>query len=117
MIAMFGYSLSVSAHYEKLLNDIEKDSVIAYELVQDQSKTILVQDDAIGQQKSAITEQGQIINKLIMILNQQKVQIEYQSRIIQELVDRLRAGSLLPDELPDNGKGRSEANWISDETL
>ena len=52
-----------------------------------------------------------------MILNQQKAQIEYQNQVIQELVNRLRANGLLPDELPNDGKGRSEANWISDETL
>ena len=117
MIAMFGYSLSLSAKYEKLLNDLEKDSVEAYGLVQDQSETILLQDGAIQKQNDALTEQGQIINRLVMILNQQKAQIEYQNQIIQELVNRLRANGLLPDALPNNGKGRSEANWISDETL
>lgn len=117
MIAMFGYSLSISTKYEKLLNDFEKDSVEAYGLVQDQSETILSQDNLIGKQDDALTEQGQIINKLVIILNQQKAQIEYQNKVIQELVNRLRANGLLPDELPNNGKGRSEANWISDETL
>ena len=117
MIAMFGYSLSLSAKYEKLLNDLEKDTVEAYGLVEDQSETILLQNDAIEKQNVALTEQGQIINRLVMILNQQKAQIEYQNQVIQELVNRLRANGLLPDELPNNGKGRSEANWISDETL
>ena len=117
MIAMFGYSLSLTAKYEKLLDDLEKDAVEGYELVQEQSQTILLQNDAIDKQNAALTEQGQIINKLVMILNQQKAQIEYQNQVIQELVNRLRANGLLPDELPNNGKGRSEANWISDETL
>jgi len=117
MIAMFGYSLSLSAKYEKLLNDLEQDTVVGYELVQEQSQTILVQESAIEQQNNAITEQGQLINRLVTILNQQKAQIEYQNRVIQELVNRLQEGGLLPDELPNNGKGRSEANWISDETL
>ena len=117
MIAMFGYSLSLSAKYEKLLNDLEKDTVEAYGLVEDQSETILLQNDAIEKQNVALTEQGQIINRLVMILNQQKAQIEYQNQVIQELVNRLRANGLLPDELPNDGKGRSEANWISDETL
>jgi len=117
MIAMFGYSLSLSAKYEKLLNDLEQDAVVGYELVQEQSQTILVQESAIEQQNNAITEQGQLINRLVTILNQQKAQIEYQNRVIQELVNRLQEGGLLPDELPNNGKGRSEANWISDETL
>jgi len=117
MIAMFGYSLSISAKYEKLLNDLEQDAVVGYELVQEQSQTILVQESAIEQQNNAITEQGQIINRLVAILNQQKAQIEYQNQVIQELVNRLRANGLLPDELPNSGKGRSEANWISDETL
>ena len=117
IIAMFGYSLSLSAKYEKLLGDLEKDAAEGYELVQEQSETILLQNDAIEKQNAALTEQGQIINKLVMILNQQKAQIEYQNQVIQELVNRLRANGLLPDELPNDGKGRSEANWISDETL
>tara|TARA_R100000808_G_C2141325_1_gene149106 strand:+ start:1294 stop:1743 length:450 start_codon:yes stop_codon:yes gene_type:complete len=117
MISMFGYSLSLSAKYEKLLNELEKDSIEAYGLVEDQSETILLQNDTIEKQNSALIEQGQIINRLVVILNQQKAQIDYQNRIIQELVNRLKANGLLPDELPNDGKGRSEANWISDETL
>jgi hypothetical protein len=117
MISMFGYNLSTSAKYEKLLSESVKDNVEAHGLVLDQSQTILLQNGAIEKQNGALTEQGQVINKLVMILNQQKAQIEYQNRVIQELVNRLRAGGLLPDELPNNGKGRSEANWISDETL
>ncbi len=114
---MFGYSLSISAKYEKLLNDLEQDAVVGYELVQEQSQTISVQESAIEQQNNTITGQGQLINRLVTILNQQKDQIEYQNRVIQELVNRLQEGGLLPGELPNNGKGRSEANWISDETL
>tara|TARA_B100000959_G_scaffold286227_1_gene363951 strand:+ start:1224 stop:1673 length:450 start_codon:yes stop_codon:yes gene_type:complete len=117
MTAMFGYSLSISAKYEKLLNDLEQDAVVGYELVQEQSQTISVQESAIEQQNNTITGQGQLINRLVTILNQQKDQIEYQNRVIQELVNRLQEGGLLPGELPNNGKGRSEANWISDETL
>ncbi len=117
IIAMFGYSLSLSAKYEKLLGDLEKDAVEGYELVQEQSQTILLQDDAIEKQNTALVEQGQIINRLVTILNQQKAQIEYQNQVIQELIKRLRANGLLPDELPNDGKGRSEANWTSDETL
>ena len=68
-------------------------------------------------QSAALTEQGQIINRLVTILNQQKMQIDYQNKIIQELIKRLRDGGLLPDELPNNGKNRSEANWIADESI
>ena len=117
MIAMFGYNLSTSAKYEKLLNDSAKDNIETHELVLGQSQAILVKEGAIEKQNGALIEQGQIINKLVMILNQQKAQIEYQNRVIRELVSRLRAGGLLPDELPNDGKGRSEANWTSDETL
>lgn len=117
MIAMFGYNLSTSAKYEKLLNDSAKDNIEAHELVLGQSQAILLQEGAIEKQNDALIEQGQIINKLVMILNQQKAQMEYQNQVIQELVSRLREGGLLPDELPNDGKGRSEANWISDETL
>jgi hypothetical protein len=117
MIAMFGYNLSTSAKYEKLLSESVRDNVEAHGLVLDQSQTILLQNGAMEKQNGALTEQGQVINKLVVILNQQKAQIEYQNRVIQELVNRLRAGGLLPDELPNDGKGRSEANWISDETL
>lgn len=117
MIAMFGYNLSTSAKYEKLLNESVKDNIEAHDLVLDQSQAILLQESAIEKQNNSLTEQVQLINKLVMILNQQKAQIEYQNQVIQELINRLRAGGLLPDELPNDGKGRSEANWISDETL
>lgn len=117
MIAMFGYSLSISAKYEKLLGDLEKDAAEGYNLVQEQTQTIMIQSDAIEKQNTALQEQGQIINRLVVILNQQKMQIDYQNKVIQELMKRLRDGGLLPDELPNDGKGRSEANWISDETL
>ena len=128
MIAMLGYNLSTSAKYEKLLNDLErnsietlndleKDNVEAYGLIEDQSETILLQSDAIERQNNVLTEQGQLINRLVNILNQQKLQIEYQNKVIQELIKRLRDNGLLPDELPNDGKGRSEANWIFDETL
>ena len=40
-----------------------------------------------------------------------------QNKIIQELMKRLRDGGLLPDELPNNGKNRSEANWTADESI
>ena len=45
------------------------------------------------------------------------MQIDYQNKIIQELMKRLRDGGLLPDELPNDGKNRSEANWTTDESI
>ena len=117
MIAMFGYSLSLSAKYEKLLGNLEKDAAEGYDLVQEQTQTIIMQSDAIEEQNAAIQEQGQIINRLVTILNQQKMQIDYQNKVIQELMKLLRDGGLLPDELPNNGKNRSEANWTADESI
>ena len=96
---------------------MEKNHIEAYGLVQDQRDTILAYEDAMEKQSAGLTEQGQIINRLVTILNQQKMQIDYQNKIIQELMKRLRDGGLLPDELPNDGKNRSEANWTTDESI
>jgi uncharacterized coiled-coil protein SlyX len=112
IIAMLGYNLSISAKYEKLLNELEKDVIEGVELVQEQREVITIQQDTIKKQNTALGEQGQIINRLVNVLNQQKAQIDYQNRIIQELIKRLRDEGLLPDNLPNDGKGR---NWTSHE--
>ena len=96
---------------------MEKDHIEAFDLVQEQRDVILAYEDVMEKQSAGLTEQGQIINRLVTILNQQKMQIDYQNKIIQELMKRLRDGGLLPDELPNNGKNRSEANWTTDESI
>ena len=96
---------------------MEKDHIEAYGLVQEQRDTILAYEGAMEKQSAALTEQGQVIDRLVAILNQQKMQIDYQNKVIQELIKRLRDGGLLPDELPNNGKNRSEANWTTDESI
>ena len=117
LIAAFSYNIKTAADYQKIIKDMEKDHIEAFDLVQEQRDVILAYEDAMEKQSAALTEQGQIINRLVTILNQQKMQIDYQNKIIQELMKRLRDGGLLPDELPNNGKNRSEANWIADESI
>ena len=117
LIAAFSYNIKTAADYQKVIKDMEKDHIEAFDLVQEQRDVILAYEDAMEKQSAALTEQGQIINRLVTILNQQKMQIDYQNKIIQELIKRLRDGGLLPDELPNNGKNRSEANWIADESI
>ena len=117
LIGAFSYNIKTAADYQKIIKDMEKDHIEAYGLVQDQRDTILAYEDAMEKQSAGLTEQGQIINRLVTVLNQQKMQIDYQNKIIQELMKRLRDGGLLPDELPNNGKNRSEANWTTDESI
>ena len=117
LIRAFSYNIKTAADYQKIIKDMEKDHIEAYGLVQDQRETILAYEDAMEKQSAALTEQGQILNRLVAILNQQKMQIDYQNKVIQELMKRLRDGGLLPDELPNDGKNRSEANWTTDESI
>ena len=117
LIGAFSYNIKTAADYQKIINDMEKDHIEAYGLVQEQRDTILAYEGAMEKQSAALTEQGQVIDRLVAILNQQKMQIDYQNKVIQELIKRLRDGGLLPDELPNNGKNRSEANWTTDESI
>ena len=117
LIGAFSYNIKTAADYQKIIKDMEKDHIEAYGLVQEQRDTILAYEDAMEKQSAALTEQGQILNRLVAILNQQKMQIDYQNKVIQELMKRLRDGGLLPDELPNNGKNRSEAKWTADESI
>ena len=117
LIGAFSYNIKTAADYQKIINDMEKDHIEAFDLVQEQRDVILAYEDVMEKQSAGLTEQGQIINRLVTILNQQKMQIDYQNKIIQELMKRLRDGGLLPDELPNNGKNRSEANWTTDESI
>ena len=117
LIGAFSYNIKNAADYQKIIKDMEKDHIEAYGLVQEQRDTILAYEDAMEKQSAALTEQGQILNRLVAILNQQKMQIDYQNKVIQELMKRLRDGGLLPDELPNDGKNRSEANWTTDESI
>jgi len=104
-----GYNLKVRADYEKELSALAKNRVEAIGLIRDQNETLILTKTAIGRQGDALQEQGELINKLVNILNRQKATIESQNRIIEELVKRLRANGLLPKAPNEN---RSDANWI-----